>query len=464
MKIHAFLATSLLFATVPLLLPACASSDEDPAPCVVDPQSGCDSGLACENTENGATACFAPVFVEGIVTSRADGKAIGGVHVLARDVNGMVGSRGIGISALDGWYSVAIPAVRKTDGTPTLAALTLRANAGGFAAFPSGLRIALPIDVTTPTKATDGSYVVKNAGTNLALDPLPSTAGLGSVSGSVQGTNVTDTLVVVGGANGLVAPDGSFVVFNVPVGAQEVRGYAQGLNFKPANVKVVEAQETKNVLLEADGAATATVSGDVQIVNPSAGSASATSVVLVVKSTFAEAIARGEMPLGLRQANVSGAFAIPGVPNGTYVVLAAFENDGLVRDPDITIGGTAIQEVTVIGASITAGSFKVTGALDVRSPGATGPETIASATPTFTWADDSSEDGYELRVYDGFGNQVWELLTIASVNGDKDVNATYAGPTLAPGYYQFRAASFREKSGKKTYISTTEDLKGVFKL
>jgi hypothetical protein len=31
-----------------------------------------------------------------------------------------------------------------------------------------------------------------------------------------------------------------------------------------------------------------------------------------------------------------------------------------------------------------------------------------------------------------------------------------------PGYYQFRAASFRSKTGTKTYISMTEDLKGVF--
>jgi len=29
-------------------------------------------------------------------------------------------------------------------------------------------------------------------------------------------------------------------------------------------------------------------------------------------------------------------------------------------------------------------------------------------------------------------------------------------------FYQFRATSFRERSGVRTHISSTEDLKGVF--
>ncbi len=140
----------------------------------------------------------------------------------------------------------------------------------------------------------------------------------------------------------------------------------------------------------------------------------------------------------------------------------AFENDGLVRDPDTAIGGTAIQKVTVAGGSAAAGSFKVTGALPTISPGANGPEAVSSATPTFAWGDDSSEDGYDLSVFDGFGNVVWQSPSLPAVNGSSTVSATYAGPALMPGYYQFRAASFRSKTGTKTYISMTEDLKGVF--
>ncbi len=55
------------------------------------------------------------------------------------------------------------------------------------------------------------------------------------------------------------------------------------------------------------------------------------------------------------------------------VVLAAFENDGLVRDPDTSIGGTTIVHIEVMAGQTQvdlAESFKVTGALDVVSPGA----------------------------------------------------------------------------------------------
>ena len=67
-------------------------------------------------------------------------------------------------------------------------------------------------------------------------------------------------------------------------------------------------------------------------------------------------------------------------------MLAAFENDGNVRDPDPNISGTQIQHMTVSGGTISGASspsFKVTGAVGLVSPGASGVETT-SATPTFT--------------------------------------------------------------------------------
>ena len=192
-----------------------------------------------------------------------------------------------------------------------------------------------------------------------------------------------------------------------------------------------------------------------------------TSVVLAVESTFVEAAGRGTVPPGLRVGNVLTDFNIEGVPDGRYVVLAAFENDGLVRDPDQTIGGTQIVRIEVpdpgTGNVIELPEgFKVTGALAVVSPGADGPEEIFTTTPTLEWEDDSSEEGYELRVFDAFGNEIWSE-EIGPVSGSATVAHTYAGPTLEPGmFYQFRATSFREKLGDRTPISTTEDLKGVF--
>jgi hypothetical protein len=208
----------------------------------------------------------------------------------------------------------------------------------------------------------------------------------------------------------------------------------------------------------------ATVSGSVNIVN--GGGASSTSVILVVESTFVENTARGEAPAGLRAAPVTNAFTIEDVPPGRYVVLAAFENDGLVRDPDTSIGGTSIVHIEVVEGQTQVDlpeSFKVTGALAVVSPGASTIEIVTDAAPTFAWADDSSEDGYELDVYDAFGTLVHEA-DIARVSGAANVTYTWTGASLTPGMvYQFRATSFHDdRTGGRVYISRTEDLRGVF--
>ncbi len=149
------------------------------------------------------------------------------------------------------------------------------------------------------------------------------------------------------------------------------------------------------------------------------------------------------------------------------MVLAAFENDGLVRDPDQTIGGTATVRIELPDPEagndlILSEGFKVTGALAVFEPGAEGPEEVFDVTPSFVWEDDSSEDGYEIRVLDAFGTEIWND-EIGPVSGSSTVAHTYAGPPLEAGlFYQFRATSFREKNDKRTAISRTEDLRGVF--
>jgi hypothetical protein len=444
----------------------CSSKDEPPPPasCDANAQSGCKAGEVCESVEGGTTGCFAPLVVEGKVVKASDGMTgIGDARVVARDANGALASLEVATTAADGTYKLTFPAPRKADGTPTVGSFTLRADAAGYATFPSGLRTALPVDVTKVEKQADNSYVVKNGTTTIGLDALASATGLGTVSGTVKADLPGGTLVVAGGASGIAARDGTYVVFNVPAGPQEVRGYLAGLQLKPANATVTAGAEAKGIDLLADAGALATVSGDISIVN---ASAKGTSIVLVVKSTFNTALARGEVPRGLRAANVSGAYQIPNVPAGTYVVLGAFENDGLVRDPDTSIGGTAIQEITVANAAVSVPGFKITGALDVVSPGANAPE-VVSGTPTFAWKDDSSEDGYEVTVFDTFGATVWENKDVPSVSGSGNVSLPYGGPALKPGYYQFKAVSWRDKkggTGGRTYISATEDLKGVFEI
>jgi hypothetical protein len=253
--------------------------------------------------------------------------------------------------------------------------------------------------------------------------------------------------------------DGAYTLFNVPAAETTVAGYREGL--RVTNETLTTSGDHDVVDLDASEDGLATVSGSVNIVNAPGGAT--TSVILVVESTFVEGAARGEAPSGLRAAPVSGAFEIQGVPPGRYVALAAFENDALVRDPDTSIGGTSIVHVEVAGSDVALSeSFKVTEALAVVSPGAERTEAVAGD-PTFRWADDSSEDGYEVRVFDAFGTMVHENTSVPRVTGSGDVTYVWTGATLEPGMiYQFRALSFHDERGAHVYISATEDLRGTF--
>ena len=416
-------------------------------------QTGCAEGQTCEEVENGTTGCFAPVLVKGRVFDFVSDEGIGAARVVARDENGASLST-VAISAADGSYELPVPAKRTVDGAPLSRSFTLRADAADYQSFPAPPRVALPLDLAD---SSGEPLVLQQANSDLALIALEDTSGLGSVAGQVVAELPGGTLVEAGGRTGVADSDGQFVVFNVPSGSVEVSGYQQGLNFDAVTVDVSAGAETGGVTLQANDKPAVSVSGNVQIVNAMGGSA--TSVILVLEHTFVESLARGEAPPGLRAANVTGAFSIEGVPDGKYVVLAAFENDGLVRDPDTSIGGTELVRLEVAGQDVAlAESFKVTGALAVESPGANDIETVSEPL-TLSWEDDSSEDEYQVQVFDAFGSLVWETSGNFDPGGNKPASVAYDGPALESGnLYQFRATSIKDG----VPISSTEDLKGVF--
>ncbi|WP_434047064.1 MULTISPECIES: hypothetical protein [Sorangium] len=432
----------------------CGGDDEgQPQSCSVSEQTGCTAPQVCEEVEGAEPACFAPVTLKGRVYNSLDDEAIAGARVLARDANDAVISR-VAVTREDGTYELAVPARRDANGVPVRADVTLRADALAYETFPRAPRVALPIDLST---AAGTPLSVASAATEIALLPLAESEGLGSVSGVVHADQPGGTLLVAGGATGAADLDGSYTIFNVAAGEVTVRGYGAGLALDTASAAVSAGKETKGVDLHATGEATAVVSGKVEIVNAPDGDA--TSVILVVADTFDAMTARGETPRGLRQGNVTGEFSIAGVPDGEYVILAAFENDALVRDPDTSIGGTELVRITVAGGDQPVQeSFKVTGALAVVSPGASRMDEV-SGTPAFVFEDDSSEDMYEVSLFDALGEKIWENLEVPRVSGSENVTVAYDGPELVPGMiYQFRATS--KKDG--TPISQTEDLKGVF--
>lgn len=438
------------------------------ATCTVGEPGGCGAGLVCELGPEGTGLCAAPLEIHGRVFDLADAMPIEGARVLALDANGVALSVAA-ITAVDGTYVLPVPTERDADGAPTGDAVVLRVSASGYQTFALAPRIALPIDRDAPVEE-GGALVVTNAATDVGLVALASASGT-RIEGSVNAADAGGALIIasVGGAEvatALADRDGDFVLFDVPAGAVRVEGYRAGLRILPAEVTTAPPAPS-TVVLEVARDGLATVDGSVQIVNAPGGAT--TSVILVVESTFDPTFARGEAPAGLRAAPVSGGFSIEGVAPGRYVALAAFENDGLVRDPDTSIGGTMIVrfEVPAAGGTVSLGDgFKVTGALEVRSPGADGITVLPASDPTFTWADDSSEDGYEIRVYDALGALVHENTMVPRVTGSSTVSYTWTGATLTPGMvYQFRALSFStDRDGAHIYLSATEDLRGGFQI
>jgi len=491
---HSPVSRRLLAAASFLAVLAAGCGDDDqesapPAACSVPDNSGCAQGLECQDVVGGTPACFcspsrqtgcasepgqelaceevpgknsgcfSPVHVAGTVFDLVSNSPIAGARVVARNANHAADSDVV-VTDAGGKYDLRVPTPRAPDGKPLTKAVTLRADAGGYVSFPLPPRVALPIQLEL---AGGVPLTVRTPATDIGLLAMPNASSLGTVTGTVLGDNVRGTLVVAGGtaesgggSTGVASGDGSYTVFNVPAGPATVRGYKAGLQFRSQTADVWAGVNTSGVDLESLGAAAAVVSGKIEIVNPGAGDN--TSVILAVAETFDPAVARGEAPPGLRIGSVDGSFSISGVPEGEYVVLAAFENDFLVRDPDTSIGGTDVVRITVAGAPMTIEqSFKVTGSLDVLGPD---KEERVSGTPTFSWDDDSGEERYEVVVFDAFGNKIWEDLAVPGVSGSKSVEVAYAGPPLSSGLlYQFRATSIKQGGAP---VSRTEDLRGVF--
>lgn len=449
--------TSILWSLVALL--GCKEKENTCDPVAAD---SCDDGLVCEEVEGGEPACFPPVAIEGRVFDLETDDGIGAARVSALDANGSTASS-VAVSDSDGTYALSIPAVRDDEGEPVRSDVTLRADASGYVSFPSGVRTALPIDLSVASPSDD-RWTIALPSTDVGLVEQPEGTGTASVQGTVEPTqDGAGVLVVVEqgseGATAIADVDGSYVVFNLESGSADVTAYARGASYEHEAAELDDGAATE-VDLSRTGDSTGAVSGNVQIVNAPGGAM--TSVILVVESTFDDVLARGEMPPGLRapsppaDPNVSGDYAISGIPAGRYVLLASFENDGLVRDPDTSIGGTQIQHIEIAsGQTVSAEGFKVTEALGLTSPGSDAPEMVTE-TPLLRWEDDSSEDAYSVEVFDALGQLVWSE-EIDGVSGD-DPSLLYGGPLEAGMYYQFRVTSIKDG----VPISRTEDLRGVF--
>jgi hypothetical protein len=443
--------------------------------CSPDDELSCRGEESCELRTDDLYACYDPVHFRGRVFDLATDVGIAEARVFAADETGGAASDGA-TTAADGTYELTVPVEREPDGTPASGTFTLRAGAQEYENFPHGMRVALPIDAAALAVEGTGEWVVRNATTDVGLIRLPAaTRERGSIAGDVLAPNPGGTLIVA--SAGLPNPpigwadkSGAYIVFNVEVGSYIVRGYKAFLQLVPQAPVVDAGQHVVDVDLPVDADPdTGSVSGSIQLVNP--GACDGTSIVLVPEETYDDTLKRGDVATGLRapppptEPDISGAWTIDGVPDGRYAILAAFENDECVRDPDEGIAGTQVVHITVPDTTsgsrdITVGeSFKVTGALAIHFPGGTVPEAVTTPL-TFRWEDDSSEDAYHIAVYDAFGEVMWEPADLPGVSGG-EASVLYAGTELVPGMvYQFRVTALRH--GGTLATSTTEDLLGVF--
>lgn len=459
----------------------CQPLDDGRAVCILqcspDDPASCAGDRSCELRTDGAFACYDPVHLLGRVFDLATDDGIADARVFAADETGAAATD-VAITGADGGYELTVPVTREPDGAlvPGRGTFTLRVGAQDYENFPRGVRVALPIDAVALAVEGDGEWTVQNATTDVGLIPLPTpTRERGSIAGRVVADAPGGVLIVANSGTpnppiGWSDRSGAYVVFNADVGTYVVKGYKAFLQLGPQSTMVEVGQHVTGVdLTELPEVDTGAISGSINIVN--GGACDGTSVVLVPEETYDDTLKRGEVATGLRAPappaapDITGAWVIDGVPDGSYAVLAAFENDACVRDPDPGIAGTQVLHITVpdplsgTRSFMLDGSFKVTGALEILDPGETEPEAV-SAAPTFRWVDDSSEDAYDLVVYDAFGNEVWHPDPLPGVSGG-EASAAYAGPALEPGmYYQFRVTSLRR--GGTQPISMTEDLLGVF--
>src|SRR5512137_2231072 len=185
-------------ATAALLLAACSSSSPPPQACDVGAQAGCAAGQACETVTGGAPACFDPVVVTGHVSDIASGSGLASTQVVALDTNGAPATSVVSTSGAPnlGAFSLRLAVERDAAGTPKSTSVTLRADRAGYASFPSGLRVALPVS-TAGAVHSGSQWVVSSSLTEIYLAALPAPVPAGAILGTVAKAPAGVGLLVV---------------------------------------------------------------------------------------------------------------------------------------------------------------------------------------------------------------------------------------------------------------------------
>lgn len=434
-----------------------------------DDSSGktCENNYICEDVEgDNKKACFAPVSVGGRIFNLTSESLdpIENAEVLGMMTGSGVSTEKAFTDAL-GNYRLNFSMKRDRKGLPLdNDTLKLSVSAENYEQYPDILRPSMPITFENVNCTT--MYCNVNSGfSSVGLYPVDDSEPVYNIKGYLS-DNKKGALVIAECTSppcryAYTDENGDFTIMNVVAGTYKMKAYAANLNYSSPEV-VVADKDINGLGIDPLETNVSSLNGSVNIVN--APGDLKTSIVLMPAATFIESFAKGLMVPGLRAPdtglapNVSGNYTINGIPDGEYYVLAAFENDYLVRDPDPNIAGTQVQKVIfpdpVDEYNVVAQNFKVTEAIEIFFPGAEGPEMV-SGNPEFSWKRDASATKYVVTVYNAQGIVVWEKEV--PKEAEETLQLTYSGPELR-GFYQWIVVSY--KSGNP--ISVSEDLRGIF--
>jgi len=435
--------------------------------CDPEAQTPCEGDKVCEPVfEETNSGCFPRLRVAGKVFDLESDvyKPVEGASVVGMFTTG-ASTDTVKTDSL-GNYEFFLKMLRDNMGKPvTKEAVTLSVSAMGYDPVPGILRPSLPITFENVTCSALFCNV-QSGFLSIGLFPLDGSIPRYKINGKLSENK--GGVLVVAECDASPCPisytdkDGDFSIFNVPAGNYSIKAYVKDKNYSAESVAVVD-KDVDGVELDLLETPLSTLSGAVNIVNAPGGSK--TTIVLIPVSTFIESFSKGILAPGLRapdygiEPNVSGNYTITGIPDGEYFVLAAFENDKLVRDPDPNIAGTQVLKVKFPSGgtnyNVSIGNFKVTEAIPIIFPGAQGPELITEP-PLFQWTRDAGAKNYIVTVYTAQGTVQW------TKNVQKTDAATmsvqYDGPALN-GFYQWVVVSY---SNLNAPISMSEDLLGIF--
>jgi hypothetical protein len=189
-----------------------------------------------------------------------------------------------------------------------------------------------------------------------------------------------------------------------------------------------------------------TVEGSVVFVD--ARGATSTSVILAPAGFDPDKL-HERAPDGPKVSGIDGAWRLENVAAGTYVVLAGFENDGLVLDPrtkppTIVVSGDPKDTVSVPAQTLV-------GALRIVTI------TPKSAEASVTIADEADEDGYAFSLLD--------MTSTVVASEERSGSTGVAEVTFAIGKNLAVPLKYRARvQAKKGGVVTTEaePLRGVF--